>query len=236
MGKKVNPKIIRMGVTKTWPSIWFEKGETYIKNVRQDVQIRKYVIKNFKEAGIDKVEIFRSANKITVDIWTGKPGIIIGRGGNGVEELKKKIHDQFLKNFRLAQIDINIKEVSRPNLSAQILVQSMILDIEKRIPFRKVMKQTIGRAERGGALGIKVAISGRLNGAEIARREKLVSGKVPLHTLRADIDYARGVAHTTYGAIGIKAWIYRGDIFKVENEKKGDVINTEKSGRYRRDK
>ncbi len=223
MGKKVNPKILRMGITKTWASVWFESGEKYIKNVRQDVLVRKYMIREFKEAGIDKVEIVRSLNKIEITVATAKPGLIIGRGGNGVEELKKKLHTQFLKNFRMGEIALNIKEANRPNLSSQIIVQGMILDIEKRMPFRKVMKQTIGKAERAGALGVKVVISGRLNGAEIARREKLVSGKVPLQTLRADIDYARGVAHTTYGAIGIKVWIYKGEVFEKETQK-GEVI------------
>ena len=123
----------------------------------------------------------------------------------------------------MGEISLNIKEANRPNLSSQIIVQSMILDIEKRMPFRKVMKQTIGKAERAGALGVKVVISGRLNGAEIARTEKLVSGKVPLQTLRADIDYARGAAHTTYGAIGIKVWIYKGEVFEKETQK-GEVI------------
>ena len=223
MGKKVNPKILRMGITKTWASVWFESGEKYIKNVRQDVLVRKYLIREFKEAGIDRVEIIRSLNKIEITITTAKPGLIIGRGGNGVDELKKKLHDKFLKNFRLGEINLNIKEVSRPGLSAQIIVQSMIMDIEKRMPFRKVMKQTISKVERAGALGVKVVVGGRLNGAEIARSEKLVSGKVPLQTLRADIDYARGAAHTTYGAIGIKVWIYKGEVFEKE-AKAGEVI------------
>ncbi|NLZ74833.1 30S ribosomal protein S3 [Candidatus Falkowbacteria bacterium] len=223
MGKKVNPKILRMGITKTWPSVWFEDGEQYIKNVRQDVLIRKFMIREFKEAGIDKVEIMRSLNKIEITVSTAKPGLIIGRGGNGVEELKKKLHDKFLKNFRMGEINLNIKEASRSNLSAQIVVQSMILDIEKRMPFRRVMKQAISRVERAGALGVKVVVSGRLNGAEIARTEKLSSGKVPLQTLRADIDYARGAAHTTYGTIGIKVWIYKGEVFEKEIQK-GEVI------------
>lgn len=224
MGKKVNPKIFRMGITKTWPSVWFEKGEAYIKNVRQDVLVRKYMIKEFKEAGIDKVEIMRGLNRIEISVYTAKPGIIIGRGGNGVEELKRKLHDTFLKNFRMQEINLNIKEAVRPNLSAQIIVQSMTLDIEKRLPFRKVMKQAIGRVERGGALGAKTVISGRLNGAEIARTEKLVWGKVPLQTLRADIDYARGAAHTTYGTIGIKVWVYKGEVFEKDKVAAGEVI------------
>ncbi len=224
MGRKVNPKIFRMGITKTWPSVWFKAGEDYIKAVQQDIAVRRYMIKEFKEAGIDRVEIIRSSNKVQIDVWTGKPGLIIGRGGNGVEELKKKLHTKFLKTFRPGEINLNIKEVARPNLSSQILVQSMILEIEKRVPFRKVMKQALGRVERAGAQGVKVVVSGRLNGAEIARTEKLVFGKVPLHTLRADIDYSRGAAHTTYGAIGIKVWIYRGEIFEKEKETMGEIL------------
>jgi len=228
MGKKVNPKVMRLGITKTWPSIWFESGNNYIKNIQQDIVIRKFLIRTMREAGIDRVEIIRSLNKITIDIWTAKPGLIIGRGGNGVEELKKTIHDKFLKNFRMGEINLNIKEVRRPQLSSQIAVQGIITDLERRMPFRKVMKQLIGRVERAGALGVKVEISGRLNGAEIARTEKLVSGKVPLQTLRADIDYARGAAATTYGTIGVKVWIYKGEVFEKDKEAKGELIATHK--------
>jgi len=224
MGKKVNPKVFRMGITRTWPSVWFEKGDKYVKNVQQDVGIRRFVTKKFREAGVDNVEIIRSIGKIEINIFTAKPGIIIGRGGDGVEKLKKEIHDTYLKNFRMGEINLNIKEVSRPNLSASILMQSMIIDIEKRMPFRKVMKQTISKAERAGALGVKVMVGGRLNGAEIARSEKLVSGKVPLQTLRADVDYSRGAARTTYGAIGIKVWVYKGEVFEKEKDSKGEVI------------
>ncbi|MDD5290655.1 MAG: 30S ribosomal protein S3 [Patescibacteria group bacterium] len=228
MGKKVNPKIFRMGITKTWPSTWFGSGDGYIKNIQQDVRVRKFLLRELREAGVDRVEIERSANKININIHTAKPGIIIGRGGSGAEDLKKKIHDKFLSRpagIRLGDINLNISEVDRPNLSAQIVLQSMILDIEKRMPFRRVMKQAISRVERAGALGVKVVVSGRLNGAEIARTEKLVSGKVPLHTLRADIDYARGTAHTTYGSIGVKFWIYKGEVFEKDRElNKGEVI------------
>lgn len=223
MGKKVNPKILRIGVTKTWPSKWFGNGKDYIKNLEQDVRVRRYLLKELRAAGVDRVEIERNASKITTSIHTAKPGIIIGRGGTGVEDLKKKIHSGFFKNYRLGEININIVEVDRPNLSAQIIVQSMILDIEKRVPFRRVMKQAISRVERAGALGVKVVVGGRLNGVEIARSEMLSSGKVPLHTLRADIDYARGTAFTTYGTIGIKVWIYKGIVFEKEEEK-GEVI------------
>lgn len=224
MGKKVNPKILRMGINRSWHSVWFESGEKYVKNLRQDLGIRRYLIKQYREAGIDKVEISRSISKVEINISTAKPGLIIGRGGNGVEELKKTLHDKFLKDSRMNEINLNIKEVSRPALSSQIIVQSMILDIEKRMPFRKVMKQNLSKIERGGALGAKIVISGRLNGAEIARSEKLVWGKVPLQTLRADIDYARGAANTTYGAIGIKVWVYKGEVFDKDDVETGEVI------------
>ncbi|PKM91260.1 30S ribosomal protein S3 [Candidatus Falkowbacteria bacterium HGW-Falkowbacteria-1] len=217
MGKKINPKIIRMGITRTWPSTWFSAGNDYIRQTRQDVLMRKYILKEFREAGVDRVEISRNSGKIAVDVYTAKPGIIIGRGGNGVEELKKNVHKKFLSNpmkIRLGDINVNIKEVENPNLSAQINVQSIALEIEKRVPFRKVMKQALSRVERAGALGVKIMVSGRLNGAEIARSEKLIFGKLPLSTLRANIDYARGVAHTTYGSIGVKVWVYKGEVFK----------------------
>lgn len=230
MGQKVNPKVIRLGITRTWHSRWFGDGKEYIKNVKQDVLVRKFIIKELREAGVDKVEIERSANKIVVNVFTAKPGLIIGRGGAGAEDLKKKIHTKFLKNFKLGDINLNINEADRPNLSAQILVQQMAIEIEKRMPFRRVMKQAIGRVERGGALGVKIVISGRLNGAEIAREEMLVSGSVPLHTLRADIDYARGAAHTTYGMIGIKVWVYKGMVFEKEKSgnSRGEVVGRRK--------
>jgi len=224
MGKKVNPKILRMSINRTWPSVWFERGDKYVKNLKQDLGVRRYMIREFREAGIDQVEIARGLNRVEINITTAKPGLIIGRGGNGAEELKKKLHDKFLKDLRMNEINLNIKEVSRQNMSAQIIVQGMILDIEKRMPFRKVMKQNLSKIERAGAQGAKVVISGRLNGAEIARTEKLVWGKVPLQTLRADIDYARGAANTTYGAIGIKVWIYKGEVFEKDKSGKGEVI------------
>ena len=223
MGQKVNPKILRIGIIRTWPSKWFGSGKKYINNLKQDVYVRKYLTNHLREAGVDRVEIERNTNKITINIFTAKPGLIIGRGGAGVENLKNKLHDTFLKTFRLSEIILNITEFDRPNLSAQIVLQQMILDIEKRLPFRRVMKQAISRVERAGALGVKVIIKGRLNGAEIARSEMLTSGKVPLHNLRADIDYSRGVAHTTYGSIGIRIWIYKGEIFNKKEEKEAIV-------------
>ncbi len=224
MGKKVNPKIIRLGVTKKWPSVWFSSGKDYIKNIQQDIQVRKHLTQKLSEAGVDDIIIERGTKKIDIIINTAKPGVVIGRGGTGIDDLKKEIHDKFLKNYRMGEININIKEYDKPNLSAQIILQSMISDIEKRMPYKRVMKQAISRIERAGALGCKVVVAGRLNGAEIARTEKLVSGKIPLQTLRADIDYSRGHATTTYGSVGVKVWIYRGEIFSKDKDKKGEVI------------
>jgi len=229
MGHKVNPKVIRLNITRTWPSKWFAIGKNMIKYLEQDVKIRKFLFAELREAGLDRVEIDRSGHKVIIGVFTAKPGIIIGRGGSGAGDLKKKLHDKFLKNFRLADINLNITEFDRPNLSSMIIAQAMAIDIEKRMPFRRVMKQAINKVERAGALGVKVVVSGRLNGSEIARTEMLTSGKVPLHTLRADIDFAKTTARTTYGAIGIKFWIYKGDIFKKEEAGKGEIVGEVKS-------
>jgi small subunit ribosomal protein S3 len=229
MGHKVNPKALRLNITRTWPSKWFARGKDLIKNLEQDVKLKNYLFAELREAGVDRVEIERGSHNITIGIFTAKPGILIGRGGSGAGDLKKKLHDKFLKNFKLSEINLNITEVDRPNLSSAIIAQAMAIDIEKRMPFRRVMKQAISRIERAGALGVKVVVSGRLNGAEIARTEMLTSGKVPLHTLRADIDFAKVTAKTTYGTIGIKLWIYKGDVFKKEREAaRGEIVGDNK--------
>jgi len=229
MGHKINPKVFRLNITRTWPSKWFASGQKLIKNLEQDIKLKKFLFVKLREAGVDRFEIERSGNKITIGVFTAKPGIIIGRGGSGVGDLKKELHDKFLKNYRLNDINLNITEFDRPNLSSMIVAEAMAMDIEKRMPFRRVMKQAISRVERAGALGVKVVVSGRLNGSEIARTEMLTSGKVPLHTLRADIDFARATAKTTYGTIGIKLWIYKGDVFKKSGEAaKGEVVGERK--------
>lgn len=229
MGHKVNPKVFRLNITRTWPSKWFATGKVMIKSLEQDVRLKKYLFVELREAGVDRIEIERSSHKITIGIFTAKPGILIGRGGSGAGDLKKKLHDKFLKNFKLNDINLNITEFDRPNLSSMIIAEAMAMDIEKRMPFRRVMKQAISRVERAGALGVKVIVGGRLNGAEIARTEMLTSGKVPLHTLRADIDFAKATAKTSYGTIGIKVWIYKGDIFKKEGDTaKGEIVGEKK--------
>lgn len=212
MGQKVNPKIFRTGESQiyTWNSKWFAKKD-YVARLRQDVGIRDFVKKTLKDAAVAKIEIERTANAVTIIIHSAKPGLIIGRAGTGIEDLRKKIKDKFLD--KKSALNLNVQEVSSPSLSSEIVLQGIIADIEKRVPFRRVMKQTISRVERAGAKGVKVIVSGRLDGAEIAREETLSWGKIPLHTLRADIDYASGPAFTIYGAVGIKVWIYKGEVF-----------------------
>lgn len=213
MGQKVNPKIFRTGESQiyTWNSKWFAKKD-YVARLRQDVTIRDFVKKTLKDAAVAKIEIERTANAVTIVIHSAKPGLIIGRAGTGIEDLRKKIKDKFLD--KKSALNLNVQEVSSPSLASEVVLQGIIADIEKRVPFRRVMKQTISRVERAGAKGVKVVVSGRLDGAEIAREETLSWGKIPLHTLRADIDYASGPAFTIYGAVGIKVWIYKGEVFK----------------------
>ena len=217
MGHKVNPKIFRLGVLNSWNSKWFSQKD-YIKFLQQDILIKDFLSKELKEAAVSKIEIERSATNLTVIIYSAKPGIIIGRGGQGVEDLKKKIQTNFLD--KKVSLNINIQEVANPSLSAELLNQSMISDLEKRVPYRRVMKQAVGRVGKTEAKGVKVIIAGRLNGSEIARSETLSSGSLPLHTLRADIDYAQGIARTTYGVIGVKSWIYKGEKFKKTEKDK----------------
>ncbi|MFA6198482.1 MAG: 30S ribosomal protein S3 [Patescibacteria group bacterium] len=216
MGQKVDPRSFRLNGTTTWKSKWFSQNN-FGELLEMDQKIRTYLSKKLREAGLARVEIERSSNALTIHLHTSRPGVVIGRGGAGVEDLKKIIRQKFLKTNQ--SLNVNIHEVAQPFLSAELVVQSMIDQIEKRMPFRRVLKTTIQQVERAGAQGIKVMVAGRLNGAEIARTEKLTSGKIPLHTIRADIDYAQGTARTTYGAIGIKAWVYRGDVFQKETQK-----------------
>ncbi len=230
MGQKVNPKAFRLGQTQTWASKWFAKKD-YAEFLKEDILVRKFLKKKLKDAGIDKISIERSPTEITIIIEAARPGIIIGRGGSGIEEIKKDILGKFLKSVK-QNVKINIQEVDNPNLSAANIVYHISQDIEKRMPFRRVMKQSIDKVMKAGAEGVKVILAGRLNGVEIARTETLFQGKIPLHTLRANIDYSRGVANTTYGTIGIKVWIYKGDVFEKEEEnKKKKVFNNHNNRR-----
>lgn len=212
MGHKVHPTIFRIGIIYTWHSRWFARKKDFPTFLREDHEIRAMLRTALKDASVDRIDIERSANAVTVVVASAKPGFIIGRSGSGVEELKDKIRRKFFKNRKIA-LNLNIVEVTKPGLSANIVAQSIVADIEKRMPFRRIMKQTIERVEKAGAKGVKIILSGRLNGAEIARTEMLSHGSVPLHNLRADIDYAQATARTISGAIGAKVWIYRGEIF-----------------------
>jgi small subunit ribosomal protein S3 len=217
MGHKVSPKIIRLGITQKWNSRWFGSGKDFVNNLRQDNLIREFLTKKLKEGGVEKIEIERSPDKIEVLVHSSKPGIIIGRGGAGIEEVKTYIIKNIIKNKKV-KINLNIKEVSKPQLSASIVAQNVAFELEKRVPYRRAMKRNMENTEKAGALGIKLICSGRLNGADIARKETLTIGKIPLHTLRADIDYGTARANTTYGVIGIKVWIYKGEIYKSINQ------------------
>lgn len=207
MGQKVNPIGFRLGGVYTWTSRWFANPKEYRNALREDVLMRKYLKDKLKDASVAKVEIERNAKSTTITLHTAKPGMVIGRGGQGVEDLQNG-----LKKFTTdpkANVKVNIQEVDKPNLSAALVVQAIAQDIEKRIPFRRTMRQAMMRLTKAGAAGAKIEVSGRLNGAEIARSERLSHGTIPLHTLRAHVDYSRGVANTTYGVIGIKVWVYR---------------------------
>lgn len=215
MGQKVNPNILRIGIIKSWDSKWFADKKTYSKLLVQDVKIEKIIRKKLEDASVSKIEIHRTANKVLVYIHSAKPGLIIGRQGAGIEALKEELEKKFREEFSLS-----IKEVSKPALDAYLLADSITKQIEKRISYRRAAKMAIEKSLEAGAKGAKIFISGRLNGVEIARSEFFSKGKIPLHTFRADIDYAMLHAKTTYGTIGVKVWIYKGDIFKKKKNVK----------------
>lgn len=208
MGQKVHPIGFRLGINKTWASNWFAKKD-YVAFLHEDIAIRRYILKTLSHAGISRVEIERSASRLRVNIYTARPGIIIGKRGLEVDRLK----DELQKIVPGKQINLNIKEIRRAEIDATLIAQNISLQLEKRISFRRAMKKSVLSALRFGAKGIKIRCSGRLGGAEIARAEWYREGRVPLHTLRADIDYGTAEGLTTYGIIGVKVWVYKGDIF-----------------------
>jgi len=211
MGHKVHPTIYRIPHMYGWDSKWFAKKGQMPVMLEQDDKIRKYLMTKLKEAGIDAIGIERNAKEMKIIILAGKPGVIIGRGGKGLEEVRKHIERQVLQ-FKL-KVDINVQEVRQSALSASIVAQNIANETERRMPFRRVMKQTIERVMNAGAKGVKICMAGRLNGVEIARTEKLSAGKMSLITLRSDVDYSLVEANTIYGKIGIKVWIYKGEAF-----------------------
>lgn len=210
MGQKVNPNSLRIGIIKSWPSTWFASKRQYTKLLHEDIKIRKIIEKELFDCGVGEIEIQRSANKTIINISSAKPGLIIGRQGASIDKLKTLLSKKLSGNF-----EINIKEIKKPALEAKLIAENIAKQIEKRVSYRYAAKTGLKNAIEGGAIGAKVLVSGRLNGVEIARSEFFPKGKVPLHTLRADIDYALVPSFTTFGTIGVKVWIYRGEIFET---------------------
>ncbi len=219
MGQKVNPIGYRIGVNKDWDSRWYAEKD-YSDKLINDIKIREYIEKNLKSASISKVVIERRKNKVELTIFTARPGVIIGRGGEDIEKLRKKISKLVNED-----VYINIVEEKNPDLNAQLVADNIAMQIENRAPFRSVQKRAIRNTMKAGAKGIKTAVSGRLGGAEMARTEGYTEGTVPLHTIRADVDYAVSEANTIYGKIGVKVWIYKDEILKTKNTKKGEMKN-----------
>jgi small subunit ribosomal protein S3 len=211
LGQKVNPIGFRLGTTRTWSSRWYAGNREYASNLMEDVRIRKYINKKFDSAGISKVEVERAAKNLTVNIYSSRPGIIIGKKGSGAETLK----DELVKICKISSGEpvLNVYEVKKPDLEARLLADSVRQQLERRVSFRRAMKKTIGAAIKAGAKGVKIQCSGRLGGADMSRTERYMEGRVPLHTLRADIDYSTAEAMTTYGIIGVKVWVFRGEVF-----------------------
>ena len=208
MGQKVNPHGLRVGVIQGWNAKWIADKKDFAKYIKEDDTIRTTLKKKYFQAGISKIVIERSEGKVTVDIHTGRPGVLIGKAGAGAEEIKADV----AKLVGDKAVAINIIEIKRPDMDAQLVAEAIAAQLEKRVSFRRAMRQCMGRATRSGAKGIKTMVSGRLDGAEIARTEQYHEGSIPLHTLRADIDYGYATALTTFGIIGVKVWVYRGEI------------------------
>ena len=221
MGQKVNPHGIRLGIVKTWDAKWYADKD-YVANLHEDIKIRDYLKDTLKIAGVSRIETERSKNRLKITIHTAKPGMVIGRGGSGIEQIK-----QGLKDYTDKHVDINIAEIKQPDMDATLVAENIAGSLERRIAFRRAMKQAVSRTMRMGAKGIKVTVSGRLGGSEIARSESYREGSIPLHTLRADIDYGTAEAHTTYGRIGVKVWIFKGEILPERKQPVAAVEGSE---------
>jgi small subunit ribosomal protein S3 len=212
VGQKVNPVGMRIGIIRDWESKWFADKD-YAKLLHEDLKVREYIMKRLNDASVSKIEIERAANRVNISIHTAKPGMVIGKGGTEVEALRKALNQLTEK-----RVHINIIEIKRADLDAKLVAENIARQLENRVSFRRAQKQTIQRAMRAGAKGIKTQVSGRLGGADIARAEHYSEGTVPLHTLRADIDYATAEADTTYGKLGVKVWIYRGEVLPAKKK------------------
>jgi len=211
MGQKISPTSLRIGIIKDWSSRWFG-GAKYPKYLKDDLAVRTFLEKRLKNMAVDRVEIERGTDTLNVIIYTARPGLIIGRGGTGAEELKKAVHKVLKKKIA---IRIEIQEIKSPESSAMVMAEAIVDQVEKRVPYRRIMKQTISKIMGNRDVkGVKLHLAGRLDGAEIARSEHMEEGSLPLQTLRANIDYAKATAHTTYGTVGVKVWIYKGEVFE----------------------
>ena len=228
MGQKVNPISLRLGINRGWDSVWYAKKSEYGKFLIEDYKIREYIKKNVVNSGVSQIIIERTTKKCIISIYTSRPGFVIGKKGSDIEKIKKN-----LSKISSTEVGLNIKEIKRPELNAYLVAENIAQQLIKRIAFRKAMKRAIQSALRLGAKGIRVCVAGRLAGNEIARTEWLREGSVPLHTFRADVDYAEAEALTTYGIIGVKVWIYKGEIFSKslnKNNNKGkDNVTTSKN-------
>ena len=216
MGQKVNPIGLRVGVIRTWDSRWFAKGPLYAQQLHEDFKLRKYIKDKLKHAGVARIEMERAANKIKIIISTARPGVVIGKKGTGIDSLKAEVQ-KLTKN----EVFLNIHEVRKPDMDATLIAENIALQLEKRISWRRAVKKAIQAGIKVGVRGIKIKVGGRLDGAEIARVEWYNEKSVPLHTLRADIDYGTAEALTTYGLIGVKVWVYKGDILTAKEVSEG---------------
>lgn len=226
MGQKVNPVGIRVGINRTWDSIWYDEKKQFSKNLHEDLKIKKFIAKEKKSAGIAKVTIERFPDRVNVNINASRPGVLIGKKGADIEDLKNQLQKLASKN-----VYINIIEVKKPEKNSKLIAEQIASQIEGRFPYRRAVKQAMTNALRSGALGIKVMVSGRLNNAEMARTETYKEGRVPLHTLRADIDYGTAEALTTFGLIGVKVWLYNGDVLSRDQEEEDDKYSVKRKTR-----
>ena len=216
MGQKVHPTGIRLGIATDWRSKWYAEGKDYANFLYKDLEVRNFLKKKLKEASVSRIQIERPAKSAFITIHTARPGVVIGKQGADIEKLRAET--AAILGLHVNNVKLNIEEIRKPELDAQLVAESIAGQLERRVMFRRAMKRAVSNAMRLGALGVKVSVAGRLNGAEIARTEWYREGRVPLHTLRADIDYATAEALTTYGIIGVKVWIYKGEVFDLEQK------------------
>ncbi|MGB3919438.1 30S ribosomal protein S3 [Thiothrix litoralis] len=232
MGQKVHPTGIRLGIATDWRSKWYAEGKDYADFLFKDLEVRAFLKKKLKEASVSRIQIERPAKSAFITIHTARPGVVIGKKGEDIEKLRAETAQKL--GLHVNNVKLNIEEIRKPELDSQLVAESIASQLERRIMFRRAAKRAVANAMRLGALGIKVCVAGRLNGAEIARTEFFREGRVPLHTLRADIDYATAEALTTYGIIGVKVWIYKGEVFDLEQKQQSSQSQNQGQGRKKK--